>query len=68
MPLIEYQCEDCGQVTEVLVRAADEEAPACPECGGTDMRKLISSFAARVAPSKPSAACQSCSCNACPMK
>jgi len=46
VPVYEYACLDCRKVVDVLMRrvADDAEAP-CPECGGTNTRRLISSFA-----------------------
>jgi putative FmdB family regulatory protein len=41
MPLYDYRCEKCGEVTEVRHRY-DEPGPSeCPHCGGT-LTKLIS--------------------------
>ena len=68
MPLVEYRCEDCGHAAEFLVKMDDEQEPACPECGSKGMRRLISTFAARVAPSRPAARCERCPNSACPMK
>jgi putative FmdB family regulatory protein len=68
MPLVEYRCEDCGHVAEVLVRISDEQKHACPDCGSANTRRLISSFAARVAPSKPASRCETCSHDTCPMR
>jgi putative FmdB family regulatory protein len=47
MPLYEYICRDCGQPFEKMIRLSDS-APviACPECGSTDTRKQLSTFAA----------------------
>ncbi len=45
MPLYEFQCVDCGQVSEVLVLGRADEAPACRECGSTNMKKLMSASA-----------------------
>lgn len=37
---------DCKQVVSVLVkRIGDDRAPTCPKCAGSDMHRLISSFA-----------------------
>jgi putative FmdB family regulatory protein len=41
MPLYEYACEVCGEVTEVLQRLADAPPSACPKCGGA-LRKMAS--------------------------
>ena len=46
MPVYEYACMDCKNVVSVLARRASEDAePACPECGGANVRRLISRFA-----------------------
>jgi len=68
MPLVEYRCEDCGHVAEILVRATDEQKQPCPECSSTNTRRLISSFAARVAPGKPASRCETCPNGTCPMR
>ena len=46
MALYEYKCADCGERFDLVrsMSAADEPAE-CPECGGTESRRLISSFA-----------------------
>jgi putative FmdB family regulatory protein len=47
MPIYEYRCAGCGAKTSVLVRSASDAAgPACPRCGGRDLARLISRFAA----------------------
>ena len=40
MPIYEYQCQTCGQVTEKLQKFSDEPLRTCG-CGGT-LEKLIS--------------------------
>lgn len=46
MPVYEYACMHCKKVVTVLVkRVTDDFQPACPECGGADVHRLISSFA-----------------------
>lgn len=46
MPVYEYACTDCRQVVSVLVKRVDDDAqPACPECGGANLHRLISRFA-----------------------
>ena len=46
MALYEYKCSDCEERFELMrsVSAADEPA-RCTQCGGTESRRLISSFA-----------------------
>jgi putative FmdB family regulatory protein len=41
MPIYEFECEGCGARFEELVAAA-EVAVACPECGVTRARRLLS--------------------------
>ena len=47
MPVYEYACMKCRKVVSVLVRRIDggEQAVKCPECGGKNLRRLISGFA-----------------------
>jgi putative FmdB family regulatory protein len=41
MPIFDIECPGCGYRGETLVLSAD--APlACPSCGGSDPRKLLS--------------------------
>lgn len=69
MPLIEYRCAGCGHVTEVLQRpGADDETPACEECGAEDLEKLFSAFSARVAAPAPASRCETCSDGTCPFR
>ena len=46
MPLYEYQCEECGQRTEVLQRVGAPPIGPCASCGG-EMRRLVSAPAFR---------------------
>ncbi len=41
MPIYEYQCEKCGETTEVLQKFSDAPLSVCPGCGG-HMSKLMS--------------------------
>lgn len=42
MPLYEYECQQCSNVTEVLQRFSDPPLTVCSECDG-ELKKLISS-------------------------
>ncbi|MCX8064021.1 MAG: zinc ribbon domain-containing protein [Candidatus Hydrogenedentes bacterium] len=44
MPLFYYECKDCKQVSEILVKSAEEKV-ACPNCSSEKMEKLLSHFA-----------------------
>lgn len=47
MPLFEFKCKSCGRKFTALVgMIADSSAPQCPSCGGTELSKLMSRFAA----------------------
>jgi len=41
MPIYEYQCENCGETTEVLQKFSDAPLAQCPGCGG-HVSKLMS--------------------------
>jgi putative FmdB family regulatory protein len=41
MPIYEYECPSCSHRFEKLVRIG-AEPPPCPECEGTEVRKLVS--------------------------
>ena len=40
MPIYEYGCQKCGHEFEELVFGDDN--PQCPECGSSDVQKLMS--------------------------
>jgi putative FmdB family regulatory protein len=44
MPIYDFRCRTCGEEFEALVRAQDA-APHCPSCRGTDLERLLSGFA-----------------------
>jgi putative FmdB family regulatory protein len=46
MPIYEFRCQACGRRASVFQRSIS--APlnaACPHCGSTDLRRLVSRFA-----------------------
>jgi putative FmdB family regulatory protein len=48
MPIYEYRCNHCGQISEILITgSSDDEGIACKQCGSTDLEKIlsVSSFA-----------------------
>ncbi len=45
MPIYEYACMHCKKVVSRYVRNVSKDEPACPECGGADIRRVMSSFA-----------------------
>lgn len=45
MPIYEYACHGCKQFVEIIVRrVSDDFVPACPECGGKKLTRMISRF------------------------
>ncbi len=43
MPIYEYKCQSCGQISEVLVHSFNSTGnPRCPSCGGQDVERLLS--------------------------
>ena len=48
MPVFEYRCQKCGKKFSVLVGiTADPDDDRCPQCGSTEVSKLVSRFARR---------------------
>jgi putative FmdB family regulatory protein len=62
MPLYEYRCQDCESEFEKLVRASAPQV-ACPKCGGQELERKYSTFAAKAA--GPAEACPPQGCGAC---
>ena len=42
MPIYEYQCVDCGSVSEYLVGMGEDEPITCKICGSHDMHRILS--------------------------
>jgi len=48
VPLYEYRCDDCQEITSVLVRTASQDTqPSCEHCQGVSLQRLISKFSFR---------------------
>ena len=67
MPIFEYECKKCGEVTEYLEEAAGDGKHKCPECGSTKMEKLFSTFNGRVSTGSASSGSPSCPTGTCPL-
>lgn len=48
MPIYEFICKKCDEKFETLVRSTDTSSVECPQCGSKELKKLLSSFAAKV--------------------
>lgn len=66
MPIFEFECTECGEPFEELVRSATAvEEVVCPCCGGKHVRKKISTFASKISGSAsvPSYSSSSAGCS-----
>lgn len=43
MPIFNYKCKSCEKQFECLVLKADEAPDPCPDCGGSDVEKTLTS-------------------------
>ena len=48
MPIYEYQCQACGELTEALQKMSDPPLTRCPACGAEALRKKVSAAAFRL--------------------
>ena len=48
MPIYEYQCLACGELTEALQKMSDAPLTVCPSCGEAALKKKISAAAFRL--------------------
>ncbi len=63
MPIFEYKCKDCGQVTEVLERSGAKASHKCQKCGSARMEKQLSAFGVGKGRSSSSASCPTGTCS-----
>ena len=65
MPLYEYRCADCSKQFEILQRMGESgEGLTCPGCGGEEVQRQLSTFAASTASASTAAeaACETAGC------
>lgn len=49
MPIYDYECANCGTISEILVRSNLSAKIKCPRCGGEQMDRLLTaSYAIRM--------------------
>jgi putative FmdB family regulatory protein len=41
MPLYDFYCSDCGQISEVLISGSNDH-PVCGSCGGQNLERRLS--------------------------
>ena len=55
MPIYEYQCGECDEKFEVIVRSSDEESGLrCPRCDARNVQRVVSVFSSHSAGSPAS--------------
>ncbi|RZA25553.1 MAG: zinc ribbon domain-containing protein [Proteobacteria bacterium] len=42
MPIYEYRCKDCGNVSEFQMKMSDPHPSTCPTCGHNTLSKIMS--------------------------
>ena len=45
MPIYDYRCQECGKVSELLVRSLDDSSITCPGCGSANLTRLVAASA-----------------------
>lgn len=57
MPIHDFRCLQCGKVSELLVRGIGQ-TPRCPDCGSTDLdRMMSSSYLVKTSSQSPGTTC-----------
>ncbi len=41
MPIYDFRCHECGRVSEIFLRSANDQVVRCPGCGSQNMERLI---------------------------
>ncbi|MFC1863711.1 FmdB family zinc ribbon protein [Thermodesulfobacteriota bacterium] len=41
MPLFDYLCVECGEISEILISSSDDK-PTCGGCGSDNLKKMLS--------------------------
>jgi putative FmdB family regulatory protein len=49
MPIFEYRCSECNSKFEILHKTSQKsDDVSCPKCNSSKIKKLISSFSAKI--------------------
>ncbi len=58
MPVYDIKCKECGKISEILFRGADNQSIYCPGCGSENVERLIaSSYMIRMETPTPGKTC-----------
>ncbi len=67
MPIFEYRCKECGQVTEFLEERHAKGEHKCESCSSSHTEKMLSTFGVQVKSPTAARSCdQCCSARTCP--
>lgn len=44
MPLFDYECQDCCEVTELLIGHQEQVEPVCEHCGSKHVERMLALF------------------------
>jgi putative FmdB family regulatory protein len=42
MPIYDFRCQDCGRVSELLLRGEEGQTARCSGCGSENLERLVS--------------------------
>jgi len=58
VPIYDFRCRECGKVSELFLRGADNQVVCCPDCGSEKLERLISaSYMIKTSASAPGTTC-----------
>lgn len=59
MPIYEYSCKDCSNISEFIVKAGEiGQTLSCKKCGGLNLQKILS--VSNIATTVSGSACGTC--------
>ena len=67
MPIYEYRCKKCGQVSEFLEETGSSTKHVCQHCGRRAVEQVFSVFSAKVSTGSSSGTSSSCPTGTCPL-
>lgn len=67
MPIYEYRCKKCGQISEFLEEAGSSKKHVCQKCGSRAVEKVFSVFSAKVSSGSSGGISPSCPTGTCPL-
>ena len=68
MPLYEYQCNNCGHISEFIEKPGSKKQHKCQRCGHSPIRKIISTFSTGGSSDSDLNLGETCPTGTCPIK